>query len=89
MLHLTKSQLETVNEHKGQLDTDSGQVFDGVAGSRSQDLSDPLYHVEVRFSACQPGVDYERFSFAALEASLKPQAENPKRKPKPKPDEAG
>ena len=73
MLSLTKDQLRAVNEHRGKIDTDSGQVFDCLAGGRNpRDLSDPLYHAESQLSDPAPDHDYEKFSLSDAVGGSKP-----------------
>lgn len=57
---VTKSQLQELNEHRGQLDTDSGQVFVGFVGRLHTD--DGLYHGELNLTEPTTGESYERFN---------------------------
>jgi hypothetical protein len=59
---ITKDQLRQLAEHKGELDTDSGRVFDTFVGIHSGGK----YHGAFRLSDPQPDCDYAEFSIASI-----------------------
>lgn len=60
---ITKQQLKQIGPHYGSIDTDSGKLFIGFAGAL--DLSDGLYHGELRFRDDFFDEELPRFSLSA------------------------
>lgn len=63
-LRLTKQQLRELQTHRGELDDDSGRVFERPIGAR--DPRDGLYTLELHFSQPDEERTYEHFSLEAV-----------------------
>lgn len=79
MQRITKAQLSELAKHKGEVDTDTGQVFKTFVGdfdvSTREIVGGPVYEDK------REGVQYGEFSLSSITASKPPQVTAKKRKP--------
>ena len=87
MIAITKDVLRTLNAAAGKLDTDSGEVFEGFVGRL--EMSDRLYHGELRYTPAGSDPPKETCSIKAISAPAKPAKPSKPAKPaeSAKPDE--